>query len=184
MTTFDGSDGRFPPSMFSHVFASCSSIVILLFWLFRYQFHERKWRFDPTFNIVANKGRKIGMQATTNPRFLSSLKFSMSDLAYIHSREVKTYNDHNTKGTWSSWINVSYDAWTWIRNDKTPCGYLHVRSMLLGFNVILLPIPQAAVLYSHQHPLIRGNDMARLTRHSASAPQWWLVCFACSVEAH
>lgn len=141
VTALGSCDGGLPPSIFCHDFASRSSISSRPF---RYQFHERMLRSDLIFSMVANKGRKIGMQATTNPRFLSNLKFVMSNLFHVPKTWKRTENTTRKERDHLAYRQL------WCLKSKR-WRYLQVGSRLSSVNVTLLPMPQAAVLPSHQH---------------------------------
>jgi hypothetical protein len=52
-------------------------------------------RFALMLNMFANHGRKIGMQATTNPKFLSSLISQSARHVHRCLEDWRTYTDHN-----------------------------------------------------------------------------------------
>lgn len=180
VTALGSSDGCPSTSMFPHTFACCSPCSRISSWPFRYQFHERAVWSELIFNIVANIGRKIGMQATTNPKFRSNLNSTISDFRW-HSKNGKNLQWTQHERNVIILIIVSHNSWAEKR--RILCRYWQVVSKLSGFNVTLLPIPQAAVLPSHQYhprkwhdstypaPSISTTMMARLLRLFSWSPR-------------
>lgn len=130
--------------VFSFVFGCWSSVLIVASWAFPYRLIRNGGRSALIFSMLANNGRKIGTQATTIPRFLSSLIFRSAWHMHHRIGDRITYTDHKPYGTQLSLLPVSYDAW--VGNRMSALQYVQVGSGAVISTMILFPVPQAAVL--------------------------------------